>query len=114
MQPVTPPKNSKTNTLTPEAVAEIAENYKQQKDIEKVARLVSLQEIEKNDFNLNIPRYIDTYEPEKLPDIKELVSGILKIDDEIRETEKALSEMMGELVGDDYQNDIGELRKLWS
>ena len=107
-------KNSKTNTLTPEAVAEIAENYKQQKDIEKIARLVSLQEIEKNDFNLNIPRYIDTYEPEELPDIKELVSGILKIDDEIRETEKALSEMMGELVGENYQNDIGELRKLWS
>lgn len=107
-------KSGKTNKLAPEAVAEIAENYKQQKDIEKVARLVSLQEIEKNDFNLNIPRYIDTYEPEELPDIKELVSGILKIDDEIRETEKVLSEMMGELVGENYQNDIGELRRLWS
>lgn len=107
-------KSGKTNKLASEAVVKIAENYKQQKYIEKVARLVSLQEIEKNDFNLNIPRYIDTYEPEKLPDIKELVSGILKIDDEIRETEKVLSEMMGELVGENYQNDIGELRRLWS
>lgn len=107
-------KGKKTNTLPEDAIIEIAQNYKKKNQIEKVARLVPLQEIERNGYNLNIPRYIDTFEKEEIPDIREIVSDILQTDAQIRDTERKLAGMMKEIVGENYQTDIAEVLKLWS
>lgn len=107
-------KEGKVNKLEPAAVTEIVRSYKERREIAKTARVVSLDEIETNGYNLNIPRYIDTSEPEVLPDLKELVSDILQTDQEIRKTEQELAGMMRELTGGSYQNDIAEVIKLWS
>lgn len=107
-------KDKKTNTFTDDAIKNIANAYKGRKEIAKVARLVTAQEIRGNDYNLNIPRYIDTFELEEICDLKETVASIMSIDREIRKTEKELAETMKQLVGENYKQDIAEVLKLWS
>ena len=58
------------NLLLEEHIAKIVETFKARKGIEKYARAVPITEITENDFNLNIPRYIDTFEAEEEIDIK--------------------------------------------
>ena len=107
-------KEGKVNKLSTASIKNIAESYKNKTEITKVARLVGLKEIQSNGYNLNIPRYIDISEPEILPDLKEVVSDILQTDAEIRKTEQELAGMMRELVGENYQNDMKEVLRLWS
>ncbi len=52
------------NQLTEENVAKVIETYRVRKDVGKYARLATFQEIKENDYNLNIPRYVDTFEAE--------------------------------------------------
>lgn len=107
-------KEGKTNKLSESAISEIVRNYKERKDVPKIGRMVGIEEIKNNGYNLNIPRYIDTSEPEILPDLKDLVSDIRQTDAEIRQTEQELAGMMKNLVGENYQNDIAEVLKLWN
>lgn len=107
-------KGKKTNVLTEEALHTIAEGYKEKIEIPKIARMVSIKEIEQNEYNLNIPRYIDNFEEEEVPELKDIVSGIIAINNEIKVTENKLSEMMQNITGGSYQSDISEVIKLWS
>lgn len=107
-------KKAKVNELDGEAVHEIARNYKNRIEKAKTSRLVSIEEIQANQYNLNIPRYIDTTEPEEQVDIRKLTAQMQETDAEIRKTEQELAGMMRQLVGDGYQSDIAEVLKLWS
>lgn len=107
-------KKAKVNELDGEAVHEIAKNYKNRIEKAKISRLVSIEEIQANQYNLNIPRYIDTTEPEEQVDIRKLTAQMQETDEEIRKTERELAGMMRQLVGDCYQSDIAEVLKLWS
>ena len=63
--------------------------------------------------NLNIPRYVDTFEPETLPDMEAILKELQKIENEERKTRKELYKMLGELVGSKGDmNVIKEHRKL--
>jgi len=62
-----PGKNQ--NILTDEHIQKICKAYQERKDIEKFAHVASMEEIAENGFNLNIPRYIDTFEEEEQVDI---------------------------------------------
>jgi len=62
-------KDGSKNRLRERDIHRITDTFVNQKEIEKYSRMVSLGEIEKNDFNLNIPRYIDTSAEEDLQDI---------------------------------------------
>ena len=53
------------NLLTPENIEKIIAAYKARKNVDKYSYLANLEEIEENDFNLNIPRYVDTFEEEE-------------------------------------------------
>ena len=55
------------------------------------------KEIEENNFNLNIPRYVDTFEEEEPIDIKEVQANIKKIDEELEELYKSLEDDLKEL-----------------
>jgi type I restriction enzyme M protein len=59
----------KQNQLTEKNIAKIVETYRKRQTVEKYAYLASLKRIEENDFNLNIPRYVDMYEPEATIDL---------------------------------------------
>lgn len=57
------------NRLRDDDIARILDAYDERADIDKYAYCATLAEIEENDFNLNIPRYVDTFEEEELIDI---------------------------------------------
>lgn len=57
-------KRPKQNTLSPGHVARILEVYRDRKPAERLSDLVSMEKIQANDFNLNLPRYVDTSEPD--------------------------------------------------
>ena len=50
----------------------IIETYHHRKDVPKYAHLASIEEIRENEYNLNIPRYVDTFEEEEVLDIDEI------------------------------------------
>jgi type I restriction enzyme M protein len=82
-------KDGPKNRLREQDLHKIVDAFKRQEDVERFARMVSIDEIAdpKNDYNLNLPRYIDTTEPEDLQDIAgHLLGGIPErdIDDPIR------------------------------
>lgn len=92
-------KKSKQNDMNEEHINKIISTYRERKEIEKYSHLASYDEIVKNDYNLNIPRYVDTSEEKKLPDLKEVVKDIIRIDNEIEKANKELKELIEQLEG---------------
>jgi type I restriction enzyme M protein len=68
-------KDGPKNRLREMDIHKIVDTFNRRVDVPKYARLVLLDEIEKNDFNLNLPRYIDSQEPEDLQDIEGHLRG---------------------------------------
>ena len=64
-------------------VERIIETYIARKNVDKYAYVASLDEIKQNDYNINIPRYVDTFEEEEPIDINEVRAKIKKLDEEI-------------------------------
>lgn len=85
------------NRMDPQHIDKIFDAYKNRKTIEKFSRLVPFEEIKENEFNLNIPRYVDVSEPEPEIDIQEVSLELKQIDKEIAETEETLKGFFAEL-----------------
>ena len=85
------------NRLRDEDVDKIIETYKNREEIEKYSHVASLQEIEDNEYNLNIPRYVDTFEEEEEIDIKQVQQELKEIDKQIEEVDKELNVYLKEL-----------------
>lgn len=87
-------KSKNQNNLGQEHIDKIIETYKQRQDVDKYAHVASLDEIKDNDYNLNIPRYVDTFEEEEEIDLV-AVNRMLKEDEaEIAKLEKEVAEQM--------------------
>ena len=91
-------KEKKQNVMNKEHIDRVIKLYNDRKTVDKLSFLASYEDIEKNDFNLNIPRYIDTSEEEEEIDIRELSESFRDINREIKESNEALLEMFGELT----------------
>jgi type I restriction enzyme M protein len=79
-------KDGPKNRLRAQDIHQIVDVFTRQLDIPKYSRLVSFAEIEHNEFNLNLPRYIDSQEPEDMQDIAgHLCGGIPAADVEALE-----------------------------
>ena len=87
-------KGKNQNNLTDLQVDKIVTTYKKRKDVEKYAHLASFEEIKENDFNLNIPRYVDTFEEEEPVDILEVMRQLEKDNQEIEKLEKEIKEQL--------------------
>jgi len=87
-------KDKNKNVLTEDNIDKIYSTFLDRNSVDKYATLVSREEIEKNDFNLNIPRYVDTYEPEEEIDLQEVLKQIRQDDMEIQELEKKIEEQL--------------------
>lgn len=94
-------KEKKQNVMNKEHIDRVIKLYNDRKTVDKLSFLASYEDIEKNDFNLNIPRYIDTSEEEEEIDIRELSECFRDINREINECNEALLEMFGELTFSD-------------
>ena len=82
-------------------IEKIISAYKARQDIEKYAYVASIEEIKKNDFNLNIPRYVDNFEKEEDVDINALLSDMQRTDDELEKVQGEFVSLMKELTSMD-------------
>ncbi|AWZ39758.1 type I restriction-modification system subunit M [Ligilactobacillus murinus] len=92
-------KDKNQNKLTSENIEKIVETYRKREDVDKYAHVASIEEIEENDFNLNIPRYVDTFEEEEVIPLSEIVTNINETRSEIEKTTNELYSLLDELVG---------------
>lgn len=75
-------KKGNKNELTEDNIQKIYKALRSREDIDKFAHLAGFDEIEENGFNLNIPRYVDTFEEEDPIDLKEVSKDIKAINEE--------------------------------
>lgn len=90
-------KEGPRNYLNPEHIDMIVNAVLGRKDIEKFAHLAFFDEIEKNSFNLNIPRYVDILEEEDLIDISTVLCELEEIDAKNKSVEEELNAFLREL-----------------
>ena len=90
-------KRKNQNFLADENIAKIFDTYKNRKEIDKYSHKATLDEIRENDFNLNIPRYVDTFEPEPEINLDEVVNEIKKVDADMVEIDKKINDYCKEL-----------------
>lgn len=90
-------KGKNQNKLREEDIQRITDAYEKYESIEKFAYLASKKEIRENDYNLNIPRYVDTFEEEKLIDMEEVAENIANIKAELAEVEAQMAKYLEEL-----------------
>jgi len=76
-------KGKNQNILTTKNINKIVETYKNRSEIEKYSHVATLEEIQENEYNLNIPRYVDTFEEENPVDIEATKANISKIESEL-------------------------------
>ncbi|PIR55437.1 type I restriction-modification system subunit M [Candidatus Peregrinibacteria bacterium CG10_big_fil_rev_8_21_14_0_10_36_19] len=80
------------NTLSKENIEKIYNTYANREEIDKFSRKVMPAEIEENDFNLNITRYVDTFEEEAEIDISANLAELKKLEPELERLEKKMEE----------------------
>ena len=87
-------KGKNQNLLTDEHIERIVTTYRERKDVDKYAHLATFEEIEENEFNLNIPRYVDTFEEEPPIDLDEVHRLLAEDEAEIEKLEKEINEQL--------------------
>ncbi len=85
------------NQLTEDNIAKVIETYKARESVDKYAYLASFDEIKENDFNLNIPRYVDTFEEEAEIDLVAVRSERLALKAELNLLEDEMAGFLKEL-----------------
>ena len=71
--------------------------YNNYEDIEKYCRVVDMEEIDRNDYNLNVPRYVDTTEPEEPINVQEVINHLDELESEREEIEEEMRAYLKEL-----------------
>lgn len=85
------------NQLTSENIQKIIDTYKARENVDKYAYLASFDEIKENDFNLNIPRYVDTFEEEEEIDLEAVRVERLELKAELNTLEAEMAGYLKEL-----------------
>jgi len=85
------------NYLADEHVAKIIDTFKNRESIEKYSHLASLDEIKENEYNLNIPRYVDTFEEEEPIDLDEVSRVLKSLDAQMQRTDSEIDKFCKEL-----------------
>ena len=78
------------NVLREEHINHIVEVYRERKVKDKFSYEASFEELEENEFNLNIPRYVDTFEEEEPVDLESVSNELEALEGEISETDKTI------------------------
>lgn len=91
-------KVGRFNVIDDDQIDKLTAVVKNRISAERYSRSVSLQEIEENNFNLNIPRYVDTSEPTEVPNLYKAMKDYVDITIEIQQTEKEIFAMMSQLI----------------
>jgi len=90
-------KGKNQNKLRMEDIEKIIETHENFETVDKYSYVASKEEIEENDYNLNIPRYVDTFEEEEPVDMEKVKENILEVKKELREAEAEMEKYLEEL-----------------
>jgi len=85
------------NILRPEDINRIVDAYRDRQTIDKLSYVATMDEIAENDYNLNIPRYVDTFEEEKPIDINAVAEQLQELDHELTGVNAKLLDFCKEL-----------------
>lgn len=109
-------KGKNQNKLSEENINKIIETYRNRKDVEKYAHVASLDEIKENDYNLNIPRYVDTFEEEEVIPLSQVAQELMQVKEEIADSYDNLIGLLNELNGttDDAKEELNKFISLLS
>ena len=90
-------KEGNQNALREEDVELIVNTYRNRESIDKYSSVVTLEEIEENEYNLNIPRYVDTFEEEEDVDLDQVSSEIESLEKDLSEINQTIQSFCKEL-----------------
>lgn len=90
-------KGKNQNRLTNDNVDKIFQTYKKREEIEKYSHLASINEIRENEFNLNIPRYVDTFDVEEEIEINKVAKEIQNLEQNENSMRKQIADFCEEL-----------------
>ena len=90
-------EGSNQNRLRNQDIGHIANTFQAYADVQKYARVVPLAEIERNDWNLNISRYVDTAEEEERIDVTDAVRQLREVERQRKRAEAAVNRFLAEL-----------------
>lgn len=90
-------KAKNQNYLRDEDINRIVETYRKRTQQPKYSHIATLQEIKDNDFNLNIPRYVDTFEEEQQIDINAVANELVELDKQIAQNDKTIADFCKQL-----------------
>jgi type I restriction enzyme M protein len=85
------------NIMTDDHIEKVIDTYRARTELDKYSHLASPAEIQNNEYNLNIPRYVDTFEPEEEIDVAGLQNEINRLEDELAEVRGRMSGYLKEL-----------------
>lgn len=107
-------KGKNQNKLTVENINKIIDTYNNRENVEKYSHVASLDEIKENDYNLNIPRYVDTFEEEEVIPLSEVAKELTDVKEEIENSYKNLFGLFNELTGttDEAQDELSKFINL--
>lgn len=107
-------KGKNQNILRDQDIDKIIETYKKHQDVDKYAHLATMDEIKENEFNLNIPRYVDTFEEEPPIDIVALSKEMQDIDQKIAQSEAEFLSLVDDLdVNEHTQSTIDAIKAVF-
>lgn len=87
----------KQNRLRAEDIEKTIQAYQNFSEVEKYSHVATLEEIQENDYNLNIPRYVDTFEEEEPVDIEATKAEIIRLERELIDVRSQMDEYLKEL-----------------
>ncbi|USK60390.1 type I restriction-modification system subunit M [Peribacillus asahii] len=90
-------KGKNQNRLREQDIEKIVETYEKRETVDKYSYVATLDEIKENDYNLNIPRYVDTFEEEEAVDMGQVKENIKNIKKELEEVEAQMDKYLKEL-----------------
>ncbi len=85
------------NLMTDEHIQKVIDTYRTRAELDKYSHLASPKEIQENEYNLNIPRYVDTFEPEEEIDVAALQKEINRLEGELAEVRGRMAGYLKEL-----------------
>jgi len=85
------------NILSNEHIDKIIKHYRDRKETEKYSKKATLEDIAANDYNLNIPRYVDTFEAEESIDIDTIAMELKALETDMKSTDETIAQFCKEL-----------------
>lgn len=92
-------KGKNQNIMTDAHIEKILDAYHKREDRDKFAHLASYEEIVENDYNLNIPRYVDTFEEEEVAPLPDIMADITRTNQTIATKTQELTNLLHQLKG---------------